>query len=357
MLRPCFVKDQIADLDLLEKHTQALLKAIPTDGATVDLQVLFHRFSMDTSTEFLFGSSTNSLDPNRAAYEGMLATNVDDALEAVFTAAKYGPLRYFYQSNGPAAAKAARKAMDGFVKEAISAQSKTEETGDANGGYILLHELIRQTQDPTRILDECMNVLVAGRDTTASLLSLLWFQLARRPDIWEKLQGEVDELNGDLPTYQRLRDMKYLKYCTNETLRLFPSVPFVPKMALKDTTLPHGGGKDGKSPMFVAKGTRIQYSMWALHRNKVVYGEDADEFKPERWADSSLRPGWNFLPFGGGPRACLGQQFALTETYYVTIRLMQIFRRIEARGPEEFFENVTLVLSCGPGTQVSLLRT
>lgn len=77
-------------------------------------------------------------------------------------------------------------------------------------------------------------------------------------------------------------------------------------MALKDTVVPLGGGPDGKSPLFIPKGWSLAWSVWTMHRRKDFYGEDAEEFKPERW--ETLRPGWEYLPFNGGPRICIGRK-------------------------------------------------
>jgi cytochrome P450 len=91
-----------------------------------------------------------------------------------------------------------------------------------------------------------------------------------------------------------------------------------------------------------------------MHRRKDLYGEDANEFHPERW--ETLRPGWEYLPFNGGPRICLGQQYALTEAGYVTSRLCQEFKKIESRDPlgGVWKEAITLTLCSHNGTQVSL---
>jgi cytochrome P450 len=85
-----------------------------------------------------------------------------------------------------------------------------------------------------------------------------------------------------------------------------PVVPSNTRLANKDTTLPVGGGPDGKSKVFVKKNQIIVYSVWVMHRRKDLYGEDAEEFRPERW--ETLRPGWEYLPFNGGPRICLGRK-------------------------------------------------
>jgi cytochrome P450 len=83
--------------------------------------------------------------------------------------------------------------------------------------YVFLYELAKETKDKRRLRDELLNVLLAGRDTTASLLSNMWFMLAKHPEIFAKLRQEVEEtLQGATPTYEQLRNLKYLKWCMNE---------------------------------------------------------------------------------------------------------------------------------------------
>jgi cytochrome P450 len=119
------------------------------------------------------------------------------------------------------------------------------------------------------------------------------------------------------------------------------------------TTLPRGGGPDGKSKVLLPKNSLVGYSAWALHRNTAIYGADADDFRPQRW--ESLRVGWEYIPFNGGPRICLGQQYALTEASYVIIRLLQTFKDLDNRDPVlEFKEALTLTLASATGTKVAL---
>jgi cytochrome P450 len=124
------------------------------------------------------------------------------------------------------------------------------------------------------------------------------------------------------------------------------------RFALKDTVLPLGGGPDGRSPVFVAKDTIVAYNIYAMHRRPDFYGPDPDVYRPERW--ELLRPGWEYLPFNGGPRICLGQQYALSEAAYVTVRLLQEFERLESRDPEPWIESITLTLCSKNGTKVGL---
>ncbi|KAJ3938586.1 alanine transaminase alt2 [Colletotrichum fioriniae] len=106
----------------------------------------------------------------------------------------------------------------------------------------------------------------------------------------------------------------------------------------RDTTLPVGGGPDGKSPVFIPKGTAVRWSLFCLHRRKDLYGEDADEFRPERWEE--MRPSWDYLPFSGGPRICIGQQFALTQMSYFVVRILQTFKDIQPRDERPMLQTV-----------------
>lgn len=193
-----------------------------------------------------------------------------------------------------------------LIKDAIASQRDLERgIGEKKRSYTFLYELLKVTNDFETIRSEILNVLLAGRDTTASLLSHTFHELARRPGLWAKLQAEIDELGGHPPDYETMKGMKYVKWILNEALRLWPVVPNNTRVAVRDTVLPLGGGPDEKSPLFVPKGTPVSYSVWTMHRRKDFFGEDADEFQPERW--EKLRTGWEYLPFNGGPRICIGK--------------------------------------------------
>lgn len=143
-----------------------------------------------------------------------------------------------------------------------------------------------------------------------------------------------------------------------EILRLYPIIPYNVRMSLKDTTLPRGGGLDGLSPIGVLKDTTIVYSPLFLQRRQQHYPENANylEFIPERW--ESWQPGhWNYIPFNGGPRICIGQQFALTEMGYTITRLLQKFDRVESCTRGDTGEKADIVLRPAEGVQVRLWET
>jgi cytochrome P450 len=136
----------------------------------------------------------------------------------------------------------------------------------------------------------------------------------------------VATLEGGAPTLKGLRSLKYLQACLDESLRLHPPVPRNYRIAVRDTVLPVGGGPEGRNPVLVQAGTEVGYSVYAMHRRKDVFGDDAGDIRPERW--EHLRPGWAFLPFNGGPRTCVGQEFTRLTVGYCTVRLTQEIKEL-----------------------------
>ena len=202
--------------------------------------------------------------------------------------------------------------MDVFVQKALNRRRLGKTDPER---YIFADALAAQTSDKLRIRSELLNILLAGRDTTASVLSNAVDIIARRQDVLAELYAEVERVVGREapPTYEQLKDMKLLRAVLNESQRLYPVVVVNFREALVDTTLPRGGGPEGKQPVFVPKGTMVNWNLWAMHRRKDLFGEDAEEFKPERWLDregkQGLRVAWEYLPFNGGPRMCLGREY------------------------------------------------
>ncbi|KAI1170323.1 cytochrome P450 alkane hydroxylase-like protein [Nemania sp. FL0916] len=353
MLRPNFAKDQVTDLEMVNRHIEHLISAVPV-GATVDLQDLFARFTLDSSTEFLFGHSTGSqLGGEFASSE--FSDNLSFAFQEIALELRMGALSHFRsfadKRRRDKAYQSCRSYVAGFVDKALAMRNSPDQK-DASRSYFL-KELAYSTQDPEGITDALLNLLFAGRDTTASLLSSLFLVLARRPDMWEKLCDEVSCLNGRPPTYDELRGLKYAKNCLQETLRLWPPVPTNVRIAIRDTVLPRGGGTLGTEPILVPKGYAIQYNVYSMHRRPDLFGPDPGEFRPERWEQSPPRP-WEFLPFNGGPRICLGQQYALTEATLVLARFAQVYSSIELRDSRPWTESLTLTACHSHGVHVAL---
>jgi cytochrome P450 len=208
---------------------------------------------------------------------------------------------------------------------------KESEEKTTPSSYVFLYELAKMTNDKIELRSQLLNILLAGRDTTAGLLGWTFYLLARHPDIYAKLRTEIVEAFGisdaSAISFESLKACVYLRYTLNEVLRLHPLVPENSRRAVKNTTLPRGGGADGQSPIYIRAGQEVGYNTHVMHRRTDIWGEDANDFVPERW--ESCKPGWEYVPFNGGPRICLGQQFALTEAGYVIVRLLQRFDKVE----------------------------
>ena len=221
LLRPNFTRNQVGDLATFETHVNHLIQAIPRDGSTVDLQDLFFRLTLDSATEFLFGESTNSLAPGTTkASNSRFAEAFNHSQEAIGESSRTGKIAdYFRNSTFKDDVKVVHDFVDQFVQRGLEyRKTRDVEKADVKSEerYVFLQELVKQTGDPMQIRSELLNILLAGRDTTASLLSNTWFVLSRRPDIWEKLQAEVRELGDETPTFAQIKEMKYLRYVLNE---------------------------------------------------------------------------------------------------------------------------------------------
>ena len=216
--------------------------------------------------------------------------------------------------------KEACKKVNCFADQIIDRNlSMLQKDGESGKDYVFLQALAQKSLDREAIRGQIVNIIAAGRDTTACLLSWTFFLLVRHPIVLRKLQEEIAssvEMSSKL-TREDLRGMRYLQNVLKETLRLYPPVPLNIRVASRDTILPTGGGPDRKSPVLIPKNTAVAYSIYTLHRRPDLYGLDVELFRPERWdepmplLESETYSRWGYIPFHGGPRICLGSMSSL----------------------------------------------
>ncbi|KAH6618930.1 putative P450 monooxygenase [Boeremia exigua] len=358
ILRPCFEKSLVADVELLERHVQRLLELVPKDGTMVDLQPLLHDLSMDIATELLFGRSTDALGRKDGDDEVREFCDAFDYASNPFERAafkKWGFITLFLPDRFNSAKKKHVKVMQDFVDRIIAAHISDSKTSDKEKHrYNFISALLESTSNHATIRSELLNILLAGRDTVAALLSNILWELPRHPSILSTLRAEIAATAGtNPPSYDDLKAMKYLRAITNEAQRLYPIVPMNGREARVDTVLPRGGGADGASPVMVPKGSQVGWISYSMQRRSDLFGDDADTFRPERWLEPGFRPGWAFVPFSGGPRVCIGQNFALTETMYVVARIVQGFELLR-RDDEEWREKINITCTGLGGCKVGL---
>ncbi|CAJ2500090.1 Uu.00g029430.m01.CDS01 [Anthostomella pinea] len=387
MLQPQLVHRQYEDLSVFRQPMDDLLEVLPTGGGVVDLQPLFFRYTLDVTTAFLFGESIRSLKASEDATKVTFASAFDTAQKWVTKRFRLLDLywliggREFYQ-----ACNHIHRFADEIIEQNLQKEKATDES---DMRYVFLKHVDEQSDDRAALRGQIINILTAGRDTTACALSwtlygLLapfvsldveeanWtrsFHLVRHPSVMAKLQAEIAELPSGVDgpiTRTDLKNLKYLQNVMKEILRLYPSVPVNTRTSTTDTVLPTGGGPDRKSPVFIPKGSAVAYSVYTMHRRPDLYGMDAEVFRPERWEEEMpldkdpITQRWGYLPFSGGPRLCLGMDFAQTQAAYTIVRILQRYptiklpagETVELTGVEK--QTMTLVLQIGEGCKVEL---
>ncbi|KAK4224533.1 benzoate 4-monooxygenase [Podospora fimiseda] len=158
---------------------------------------------------------------------------------------------------------------------------------------------------------EALTQLIAGSDTTSNSSCALLFYVMRTPGVIQKLQAELDAAlpaHIDVPTFEMVRDLPYLSAVINETLRYHSTSGIgLPRQIPFDSPGIHINGH------YFPGGTVLSVPTYSIHRSKEIWGPDADEFKPERWAKLTPRQKAAFIPFSHGPRACVGRNVAEME--------------------------------------------
>lgn len=211
--------------------------------------------------------------------------------------------------------------IEPFIARAIALpESELEELSKSDMQFTFLHSIARFSKDPKTIRDQVMSALLAGRDTTAATMSWAMYEISNYPAAWARLRSEVLDVLGpnEKPTYEALKNLKYARYVLNETLRLHPAVPMNMRQALETTTIP---GAPGERDIVLLKGDTVTINTLGMHARKDLYPPvtetfaDPAIFSPERWESWTPKP-WTYLPFHGGLRICIGQNFALTEMAY-----------------------------------------
>ncbi|KAF9438569.1 hypothetical protein BGZ76_006789 [Entomortierella beljakovae] len=290
-----------------------LSKAADTDKV-VDLQNIFYLFTLDSFGEIAFGTSFGCLENPEKEVE--FATSFD-RLNASLMERVVLPtwrIRDWWTGNGKVVERDTKIVHDfayGVIRkrrEQITAGEKSEDNRDLMQLFMNAKDEHGEDLSDEMLKDELINMILAGRDTTAQALSWMFYLMHRsesNTEIISQLINEVDGVLGGLnPTYESTKRQKYAEACFHEALRLYPSVPQNIKTCVEDDVLP-GGPR-------VYKGENIGWCPWAMGRLEYIWGPDAKEFKPES----------------------LGQQFATIEAITILSMLMQKFT-FELVNPEQ----------------------
>ena len=323
VLKNLFDRETISKVNVFEPHFLTLQERINRKTGFFDIQEEFMTLGLEISTEFLFGEMVAQDTPH---YENF--TQAWDCCQ------NYMIIRLLLGDMYWLANDWRYKKSNQIIHEFCDYLVQRSLEKPRSEKFVFVHELAKYTTNNTFIRDQALSLIMASRDTTAELMAFTMLEMARNPEIWERLRDEIYATFGmespELLTFDSLRNCKYVQAILNETLRIYPGVPRNMKTAKCDTTLPKGGGEDGQDPILVQKGQPVGFISIATQMDPVYFGFDAHVYNPERWFQSNMKNlGCKYLPFNAGPRTCLGQQYTLTEASYLLVRLAQTYETIE----------------------------
>ncbi|KAK4489493.1 hypothetical protein RD792_005302 [Penstemon davidsonii] len=313
-----------------------IVAAAATSNQTIEIQDLFMKSAMDSVFKVVLGVDLDSMSGTN---EGAQFSNAFDEASEMTTyryVDKSWPVKKFLNIGSEAKLKKSMYVVDDFVCKVI--ESKIEQMRKPNDnlpvtkGDILTRFLQMDETDPKYLKDIILSFIIAGKDTTASTLSWFFYMMCKYPSIQEKIVKEVREATkinkrssieeiAQSISEVALDKMQFLHAAISETLRLYPAVPSDGKMCFSDDTLPDG--------FSVKKGNLIAYVPYAMGRIKSLWGEDAEEFKPDRWLDENgifqQESSFKFTAFQAGPRICLGKEFAYRQMKVFASVLLSAF--------------------------------
>jgi cytochrome P450 len=205
-------------------------------------------------------------------------------------------------------------------RRASAVGGRVEDTGDLLSMLLLAENEDGRAMDDRQIRDEAVTLFAAGHETTSNALSWTWYFLAQNPDVEARLHAEVDAvLDGRPPTVDDLKNLPYTEMILKESLRLRPPAwGLAGRTVLEETEI---GGYT------IPAGSTIFISPYQLHRLP-EYFPDPERFDPERFTPENEKklPRYAYLPFGAGPRVCIGNSFAMMEAHLILATVAQHVR-------------------------------
>ncbi|XP_030636580.1 cytochrome P450 3A27 [Chanos chanos] len=336
VLSPSFTSGRLKEMfGIMKKNSNTLMKTLQRKadlGEAADFKELFGAYSMDVVTNTAFSVNVDSLNNPKDPFVNNLKKILKfDFLSPLFIITFVLPFAvplmekmnftffpssvtdFFYASlkkiKSDRVANDHERRVD-FMQLMVDSQkpeknghNKTEETG----------------LNDREIISQAMTFIFAGYETTSSTLTFLFYNLATHPQTMRKLQEEIDQTfpNKAPVQYDKLMQMEYLDDVLNESLRLYPVVARLERICKKTVEI---------NGVTIPKGTVVLVPTYALHRDPEIW-TDPEKFNPDRFSKEnkeSIDP-YTYLPFGAGPRNCIGMRFALVSMKLVITEILQRF--------------------------------
>ncbi|CAO3607772.1 unnamed protein product [Cunninghamella blakesleeana] len=346
-------------LDHIHYIQENMLDVASKNGSTVDFHDIMFRFTLDSFVKLSFGVDLHALSTKGKVPFASSFDEVQQNTFLRFVNPTYRITEKFTELFMPwkTSIKQHLKIIDDFAYGVIQQRRKEinsgEDFNDLLSKFMVAKNENGELLNDTELRDVVLNMVIAGRDTTAQALSWTFYLLMQTPRVEEKLLQEIKDClpedleNDPAALYEAIKNMKYAHAVFYEVLRLYPSVPNNQKFALNDDVWPDG--------THIKKGDYVLWSPYASGRNAHIWGADAKQFKPERWINEqgeiNRETQGKWPAFHGGPRVCLGQNLATLEALVAITSLVRRYKFSLVPGQEVTYQ-VSLTLPMKDGLKV-----
>nr|XP_012573461.1 cytochrome P450 704C1-like isoform X1 [Cicer arietinum] len=354
---------------VFRKNAAKLVRVISEfsrEGLVFDMQDLLMRSALDSIFKVGFGTELNCLEgSSKEGTEFMKAFDESNALTYWRYVDPIWSLKRFLNIGGEAKLKHNVKLIDDFVNGVIKtkkAQLELEIQQDSNVKEDILSRFLMESKKgqinmtDKYLRDIILSFMIAGKDTTANTLSWFFSMLCKNPLVEDKIVQEVKDVTCSHTSEHNIDEfvtnltdvvldkMHYLHATLTETLRLYPVVPVDGRTTETSDVLPDGHKLE--------KGDGVNYLSYAMGRMSSIWGDDAEEFRPERWLNNGIfqpESPFKFIAFHAGPRMCLGKDFAFRQMKIIAMTLLYFFRFKLKNGTQNVTYKVMFTLHLNNG--------
>ncbi|MBV0900462.1 cytochrome P450 [Haloarcula salina] len=298
-IQPAFFMEQIKRYgDIMVDRAEAAVDRL-SRGVSVDVQEQMLRTTLEILVECMFGEDID-----------LEARGLYDAVEAVQEPLQPAnqPVTFLVPDWVPVPMRRRAQRAQAHIEREIDDILRERRWSDSDRNDLLAMLLNSDApMSDQQIRDEMLTFLFAGHETTALTLTYVWDLLSRTPDAEARLHEELDDVLAGRPTVEDVFAFEYTEAVVREAMRLYPAAHEIRRQPVEDVEI---GGYT------LPEGSLVVLPTWVLHRDERFWDEP-EQFRPERWLGDADRPAFAYFPFGGGPRRCIGQQFAMTEAQLV----------------------------------------
>jgi cytochrome P450 len=331
LIAPAFTLKRIAAYaTTMGERAKQMLDAL-ADGERLDASELTMRLTLEIVGKTLFDAEVGS-------DAGAVGDAITEVMQnTIKTLSSILPVPPNVPTPRNLRSRRARANLDAIIYRLIAARRASPgDRGDVLSILLAARDEDGTTMTDEQVRDEAMTLFLAGHETTANALAWAIYLLAKHPAVRTRAEQECAHLVGRKQAvgYEDLKALPYTMAILKETMRLYPPVYVMGRRAARDVVV-QGGGDDGSESLLIEKNTNVLINVLGIHRRPELY-PDPDRFDPERFLGDREKqlPKCGYMPFGDGPRVCIGNHFALMEGHIILATLLAS-RRLDLVQPLE----------------------